>query len=647
MEQSSISTNVTIDFNKKPETKKPEGRKPVRRTPSSSAPAAPKKPEQVQAPTTFTPKQGEMPVKVGFLGWLEQVGENMTFFEYKDDILVVDAGLVFPGGDVFGVDYIIPDISYLKLRREKIKGIIITHGHLDHIGALKHVLPALGYPMIYASNLTIHMIKKIFEEAKLLKNLKYKVINPDTDILKFGAFTVESFRVNHNVPESLGFAIHTPKGLVVTPGDYKIDFSPAVDKPADMAKIARIGQEGVRLMLSESTNAQKPGRTPSERLIGQNLDSVIKSSQGRLIIATFASNIGRVIQIIESAAKYNKIVFVSGRSMVNNIEIVKQLWYINVPHGFVRKVSEEINTLPDERVVVLCTGAQGEEFAALTRISRNEDKHIFLKPGDQILMSATPIPGNEKAVISMMNDFVRHGIEVITNSNLDIHASGHAYQEDIKIMTALIKPEYVVPIHGEPIQRNANKNVALEMGMPSQNVFLIDNGAVIEMYDEGLKVADRRMKLDTVMIDGLGMGHLSGEYVIKARKIMAEDGVLSLIFKVDTKTKELVGNIQIESRWFVYSSEVQKVHTDIVDFAKKRYYTHLKQTSDVKVILKMIKDELGSFIEKNIGRVPMLMPMFVYINRDAVKDDTKIDGMSADEAIVGMTIEEQGSDEGI
>lgn len=249
----------------------------------------------------------------------------MTFFEYKDDILVVDAGLVFPGGDVFGVDYIIPDISYLKLRREKIKGIIITHGHLDHIGALKHVLPALGYPMIYASNLTIHMIKKIFEEAKLLKNLKYKVINPDTDILKFGAFTVESFRVNHNVPESLGFAIHTPKGLVVTPGDYKIDFSPAVDKPADMAKIARIGQEGVRLMLSESTNAQKPGRTPSERLIGQNLDSVIKSSQGRLIIATFASNIGRVIQIIESAAKYNKIVFVSGRSMVNNIEIVKQL----------------------------------------------------------------------------------------------------------------------------------------------------------------------------------------------------------------------------------------------------------------------------------------------------------------------------------
>lgn len=580
-------------------------------------------------------------MKIGFLGGLEQVGENMTFFEYKDDILIMDAGLVFPGGDMFGVDYIIPDISYVKMRKDKVRGLIITHGHLDHIGALKHVLPALGYPTIYATNLTIHMIKKIFEEAKIVKNLKYKVIDPDTDILKFGAFTVESFRVNHNVPESIGFAVHTPKGLVVTAGDYKIDFSPAIDKPADMAKIARIGQEGVRLFLGESTNAMKPGRTISERVIGINLDAAIKAAPGRLVIATFASNIGRVIQIIEAAAKHDKVVFVSGRSMVNNIEIVKQLGYINVPHGFVRKVSEEINTFPDHRVLVLCTGAQGEEFAALTRMSRGDDKNIKLKKGDQIMMSATPIPGNEKAVIGMMNDFVRQGIDVLTNSDLDIHASGHAYQEDIKIMTSLVKPEYVVPIHGEPVQRNANKKIMMEMGIPEENVFLIDNGGVIEMYDDTLRIADRRLELDTVMIDGLGMGHLSGEYVIKARKIMAEDGVLSLIFKIDTKSKELVGNIQIESRGFVYSSEVQRVHTDIVEYVKKRYYTHLRQTSDVKIILKMIKDELGGFIEKNIGRVPMLMPMFVYINRDAVKDEGRLDAMPADEAIVGMTIEEQ------
>ena len=533
------------------------------------------------------------------------------------------------------------------MRKDKIRGILVTHGHLDHIGALKHVLPALGYPMMYATNLTVRMVQKQFEEAKILKNLRYKVINPDLDILKLGCFTIESFRVNHNIPESLGFSIHTPKGLVVTPGDYKIDFTPAIDKPADMAKIARIGQEGVRLMLGESTNAMKPGRTLSEMVIGQNLDGIIKHAKGRLIIATFASNVGRLIQIIESAAKYNKIVFASGRSMVNIIEIVKQLGYINVPYGFIRKIGEDVNNLPDERVVIMCTGAQGEEFSALARISRGEHPTVALKPGDQILMSATPIPGNEKAVITMMNDFVRKKIDVITNSDLDIHASGHAYQEDIKIMMSLVKPEYYMPIHGEPIQRNANKTIGLQMGIPEEKIFMVDNGAVLEMYDDVVKVAERNLKLDTVMIDGLGMGHLSGEYVMKARKIMSEDGVLSLIFKVDTKSKDLVGNIQIESRGFVYSSEVQRVHTDIVEFTKKKYYQHLKQTGDVKMILKMIKDELGEFIEKNIGRVPMLMPMFVYINRDAVKDESKLDALSMEESIVGMTLEEQGEDTGM
>ena len=287
MEESTISTNVHIDFNKKnnpprPITSAPRGRTggPVRR------------PRAVQ-PASYedTPIKGEQPVKIGFLGGLEQVGENMMFLEYKDDIIVIDAGLVFPGGEMYGVDYIIPDISYLRMRKDKIRGVLITHGHLDHIGALKHVLPALGYPVMYATNLTVRMVQKQFEEAKILKNLRYKVINPDLDILKLGCFTIESFRVNHNIPESLGFSIHTPKGLVVTPGDYKIDFTPAIDKPADMAKIARIGQEGVRLMLGESTNAMKPGRTLSEMVIGQNLDSIIKHSKGRLIIATFASNV--------------------------------------------------------------------------------------------------------------------------------------------------------------------------------------------------------------------------------------------------------------------------------------------------------------------------------------------------------------------
>lgn len=663
MEQSSISTNVTIDFQKKTLPAKRPARKPrpvwaavLARTPSTTTSShartaswvVAKKPLHQQLPASFIPKPWEVPVKIGFLGWMEQVGENMTFLEYKDDILIIDSGLVFPGGEVYGVDYIIPDISYLAMKKEKIKWIILTHGHLDHIWALKHVLPNLGYPMVYGSNLTIAMVKKSLEEAKLLKDFKYKVINPDMDILKFGgAYTVEAFRVNHNIPESFGYAIQTPKGLVVTCWDYKIDFSPTLDKPADVGKIARIWQEWVRIMLGESTNAMKPWHTISERIIGQNLDSVIKKAEWRLIIATFASNVWRVIQIIESAVKYNKVVFISGRSMINNIDIVKQLGYIKVPHDFVRKVSDEINTFPDERVIVLCTGAQWEEFAALTRISRNEDKNITLKPWDQILMSATPIPGNEKAVFSMMNDFVRQGIEVVTNAELDVHASGHAQQEDIKIMTSLLRPEYVLPIHGEPIQRNANKQIMISMNIPKEKILMIDNGAIVEMYDDGVKVSDKPLKLDTVMVDGLGMGHLSGEYVVKARKIMSEDGALALIFKVDTKTKELVGNVQIESRWFVYSSEVQKIHTEVVDFVKKKYYMHLKETTDVKMILKMIKDELGWFIEKNIGRVPMLMPMFVYINTDPGRDTTKEDPISLNDAIVGMTIEEQGEDTSI
>lgn len=644
MEQSSISTNVTIDFQKKTQSQPPKRTyKPRTSTPNGH----PKKTmplPQLKHPTTFTPKQGELPVKIWLLGWLEQVWENMMFLEFKDDIIIIDAGLVFPGGEVFGVDYIIPDISYLKLRKDKIRWILITHGHLDHIWALKHVMPALWYPMMYASNLTVHMVKKAFEEAKILKNLKYKVINPEIDILKFWVFTVESFRVNHNIPESLGFAIHTPKWLVVTPGDYKIDFTPAIDKPADLAKIARIGQEWVRLMLGESTYARTPGRTKSEKIIWENLDALLKAWNSRMIIATFASNVWRLIQIIESAAKYDKIVFVAGRSMVNIIEIIKQLWYINVPHGFVRKMSEEVNTLPDNRVVVLCTWSQWEEFSALARISRGEHPQIQLRPWDQILMSSSPIPGNEKAFFSMLNNLVKNNIDLVLNADMDIHTSWHAYQEDIKIMTSLIKPEYAVPIHGELIQRHAHKKLLKEIGLKDENIFLPDNGSIIEMYDDGVKLSDRPLKLDTVMIDWLGMWHLSGEYVIKARQIMSEDWVLSLIFKIDTKSRELVGNIQIESRGFVYSSEVQKVHTDIVEFVKKRYYNHLKQTSDVKIILKMIKDELSSFIEKNIGRVPMLMPMFVYINRDAVKDESKLDAMSSEEAIVWMTIEEQWED---
>lgn len=333
--------------------------------------------------------------------------------------------------------------------------------------------------------------------------------------------------------------------------------------------------------------------------------------------------------------------------MINNVEICQQLGYINFPKGTVRKLinANEIDTLPDERVVLLSTGAQGEEFSALARIARGEHTHFELRAGDTVVMSASTIPGNESQFAKMMNDLVVKRINLITNDAMDVHASGHGGMEDHKIMLGLIKPEFFMPYYMAAKERYSHRKLGLDMGIEDDHILMPEkNGSVIEMYDDRVEIGKHQMKLDVVMIDGLGMGHLSGEYVIKARKIMSQDGVLALIFKVDTKTKELVGNIQIESRGFVYSSEVQKIHTDIVEFAKKKYYQHLKNTGDVKMILKAMKDELGEFIEKNIGRVPMIMPMFVYINRDAVKDESRLDALSEEEAIVGMTLEEQGED---
>lgn len=582
----------------------------------------------------------ESPVKIAALWGLEQVWENMMFMEYNSDIIIIDAWILMPWGEIYWVDYVIPDISYLRQRKEKVRGIIITHGHLDHIWALKHVLPDLGYPTVYWTPLAIGFIQKSLEWTEHLQKFKYQVINPDVDIVKLWVFTIEYFRVNHSIPEATGLAIHTPKGLVVHTWDFKIDFTPAIEKVADIAKIARIWQEGVKLLFSDSTNSMKTWRTPSEKTIWEALENVIKTSNSRLIIATFSSLIWRISQIIEYAAKYNKIVFLSGRSMINNVEIAKQLGYVNVPQWIIRKLNSDIESLPDDRVIILTTWSQWEEFSALVRVAKWEHPQIKVKPWDKILLSASPIVWNEMAVVNMINELIRKWADVITNHNLDLHVSWHAYQEDQKMMLSLVKPEYFIPVHGELFMRYKHKRVAEELGLNPEKVYLVDNGQFIEMYNDWVSLSNRRLKLDTVMIDGLGIGHLSWEYVMKARKIMAEDGMVSLIFKIDSKSKELVWNIQIESRWFVYSSEVKKVHTNIVDFSKKRYYELLRKKYDIKDILKDIKEELSEYLTKTVWRVPMIVPMFVYINREVLAG---VEELWEEEAIVGMTLEEQGS----
>lgn len=591
-------------------------------------------------PAPFKIETGEEPVKIFSLLGLEQVWQCLII-EYKDDMIIVDAGMEFSANETLGADYIVPDIRYVKQNIKKLRGIVLSHGHLDHIGGLRDMLPELGFPMIYTTPLTLGIVKKLFDNKEDVAKIKAKIVDPDIDILKLGCFSIEFIRVNHNIPETMAMAIQTPKGLIFNSSDFKIDHTPAIDKPADLAKIARIGLEWVKLYIGDSLGCQRAGRALSEQTIGNNLDRIIKESDGRMIVATFASNVGRVIQLIHSAIKYNRVVFLSGRSMINNVEICQQLWYINVPKGTIRKLNEEVENMPDSRVMILCTGAQGEEFSALARMSRDEHAQISLRQGDTVLMSASTIPGNELQTSHMINKLIIKGINLITNDIMDIHASGHGGAEDHKLMLTLVNPDYFLPFYIEAYLRYEHRKLGLDQGIADDHILMPnENGSVIELYENGCKIADQKLDLDTVLIDGKGKGHLSGEYVIKARQIMSHDGAVVLLFKVDASTKELVGNVQIESRGFVYSSEVKKIHTSVVELSKSKYYEYKKKGKDIKDILRMIKDELGDFMMKQIGRQPMVIPMYVYIARDAsqpaaelIEQDTNASWFEGSEAV--------------
>lgn len=585
-------------------------------------------------------KPGEEPVRIWSLLWLEQVGQCI-FIEYKDDIILVDAGMEFAANETMGADYIIPDIAYIKKNIKKFKGVFLTHGHLDHIGALRDILPELDFPMVYTTPLTLGLVKKSFDDIKMAQKIKYKIVDPDVDIIKVWSFMVEFVRVNHNIPETFALSITTPKGVLFTSADFKIDHTPAIDLPADLAKIARIGTEGVKLYIGDSLGSNRPGFAISEKVIGQNLDKVIRDAKWRLVISTFASNVWRVIQIIESAARLGKVVFLSWRSMIWYTEVAAELGYIRVPDGVIRKIeSGEINTMPDEKIIVLSTGAQGEEFSALARMSRDEFQYFQLKPGDTVLTSSSAIPGNEKQMAKMINALVTKWVNMITLDDMDIHASGHGWAEDHKIMLWLLKPQFFLPFYTEASLRYRHRALAMDMGMPSDRIMMPStNGSILEIYDDGVVISDKSLKLNTVLIDGKGKGHLSGEYVIKARQIMADAGMVSLIFKIDNQNKELVGNIQIESRGFVYSSEVKDIHTSIVEFARKKYNDNKWKNRPVADILKMIKEDLWWYINKIIWRSPMIIIWYVYISRDAFKEE-----VSSEDAIVGTTLEEQGGD---
>ena len=633
MQQLFSNSNITIDLwaSHKPKSDPTKKRRKKRAYPQSHTVRT----QHTSKSDSWIIKDGEQPVRIWSLLGLEQVGQCI-FIEYKDDIILIDAGLEFCAWEMMWADYIIPDISYIKKNRKKLRGIVITHGHLDHIGALRDILPSLDFPMIYTTPLTLGIIKKSFEDQKLIPKIKCKIVDPDVDIIKLWCFTIEFVRVNHNIPETLALAIQTPKWLIFNSADFKIDHTPAIDKPADLGKIARIGNEGVRFYIGDSLWSNRKWRSISEKVIWENLDTIIKQAEGRLIIATFASNVGRIIQIIHSAMKYDKVVFLSGRSMINNVEICQNLDYIPNLKGRVRKLDRDVENMPDHRSIVLATGAQGEEFSALARISRWEHPDLKLHKGDTVLVSSSTIPGNELDMEKMLNDLIVQDIKLITKDDMDVHASGHGFEEDHKLMLTLLKPGYFMPYYTNAVMRYAHRKLGIEMGISESNIMMpIHNGEIVEMYDNGIRLADKKLKLDTILIDGKGIGHLSGEYVMKARNIMGHNGIVALIFKIDSKTKEIVGNIQIESRWFVYSSEVKKIHTNIIDFVTHEYKKKLTRLKDVKTILKGIKEDLTWYIEKILDRVPLVIPMFVYINQDDSEDDQN-------HQLIGLTLEEQG-----
>ena len=569
---------------------------------------------------------GEKPVKIMSLMWLEQVGQCLLI-EYDNDMIMVDAWMEFAADDdVLWADYVIPDISYVKQNLHKLRWILLTHGHLDHIGALKDILPELNWPTIYTTPLTLWIVKKSFQTKEQMNKIKYKIINPDIDIVKLWVFTIEFVHVNHNIPETMAMAIHTPKWLIFNTADFKVDFTPAIDKPADLSKIARIGNEWVKLYIWDSLwTASRWWTVKSEKEIWENLEKVIKNIDWRIIVATFASNVGRVMQLINAAVKNNRVVFLAWRSMVNNVEICKELGYIKTPAGMVRQLNEEVEQMPDNRIMIICTWAQWEEFSALARMARNEHPQIKLRKWDTIMMSSSVIPWNELQASKMMDLLVQKDVTLITNDDIDIHASWHGWVEDHKLFLNLVDPEYVLPYYMTPFHRYAHKKLALEMGWPEEKILMPnENWQIIEMYENWIRISSKKIQLNTVLIDWKWKWHLSGEYVVQARKIMAHDWVLVLIYKIDTNSKDIIWNIQIESRWFVYSSEVKKVHTWIVDLARAEYNKIIKQLLaewikpediEIKNVLKEVKKKIEDFAQKNVWRVPMVIITYVYINR--------------------------------
>ena len=550
------------------------------------------------------------PIKVSFLGGLNEVGKNMTLFEYGEDMFLVDCGLAFPDQDMLGVDLVLPDFTYVERNADRIRGIVITHGHEDHIGGLPYLLKVLNVP-VYGTKLTIGLIQGKLREHGLLNSASLNVIKPG-DVITLGGFTVEAIHVNHSIPDALGLAIRCEGGTIVHTGDFKIDTTPIDGGMMDLGRLAEIGQEGVLCLMSDSTNAERPGFTESERKVGESFETLFrKAGNNRIIVATFSSNIHRVQQIMNVAASLGRKVALVGRSLENVVSISAELGYLNIPEGIVIDINM-INRYPADKLVIITTGSQGEPMSALTRMAFSDHRKVEIHPNDYVIISATPIPGNEKTVSRVVNELMKLGADVVYEKMYEVHVSGHACQEELKMIMGIVKPKYFIPVHGELKHLRKHAGLALSMGIPKENILITDNGRVAEISKKALRCTST-VPAGRVFVDGYGVGDV-GSVVLRDRKHLAQDGLVIVAVCIDRESGMIVSGPDVVTRGFVYVKESE----ELINAAREVAVEAIEAQTDGgyfdwNSIKASLRDEISHLMYERTKRSPMILPVIMEV----------------------------------
>ncbi len=547
-------------------------------------------------------------LKVIPIGGLNEIGKNMTLLEYKDQILIIDCGMSFPDDEMYGIDIVIPDFSYIIANREKVVGMVLTHGHEDHIGAIPYLLKNIKIP-IYATRLTLGLVENKLKEHNVIGDLRTVTAG---EKVKLGSFEVEFIRTTHSIADAVCLSIDTPSGRIFHSGDFKVDYTPVDGEPIDFSKLAELGRKGVTLMLCDSTNATRPGFTSSERVVGKTLENIFQNAKQRIIIATFSSNVHRVQRIIENAVKFGRKVAVSGRSMENVVALAIDLGYLDIPPGTMVDLKMTRN-IPDEKLVIITTGSQGEPMSALSRIASGEHKAIKLKKGDMVILSSTPIPGNEKTVSNVVNKLFEKGAEVIYSDIADIHVSGHACQEELKLLHSLIKPKFFMPVHGEYRHLIQHAHLAESLGLSNENIFVLENGDALNVSRQKASITRGKVEADAILVDGLGVGDV-GNIVLRDRKMLSESGLIIVVAAIEKGSNHVVSGPDIISRGFVYVRENEELMEDARRVAVEALEKCIdKRIKDWNTLKAKVRDELSSYIFQTTKRSPIILPIFLEV----------------------------------